>query len=217
LLIPQPGDASIYIRPGSSTDSTRITVGEIIDALQDIICRLECRELRQAREIDAVSLRPPSSRVAVPDSIQMVKGDVQRIAINAMPEPDEGTSLEQILDFRSDPDAKGKMLALRRWMSGMVKASATPREIVEELEWLLHEYQAHMRLHRMKIRRGIWETIIVGGAEIAEDLVKIRWGKLAKVPFSISAKRIELLEAEQSAPGKEIAYIARVRGEFGIT
>jgi hypothetical protein len=34
------------------------------------------------------------------------------------------------------------------------------------------------------------------------------------MPFAISARKIELLEAELKAPGREISYIAHVRSEL---
>ena len=96
----------------------------------------------------------------------------------------------------------------------MTKANVSPRELADEIEWLLHEYETYMRVHEMKVRRGVLETVITGAAQMAEDFVKIKWGKLAKMPFAISARKIELLEAELKAPGREITYIAHVRSEL---
>lgn len=192
-----------------------INVGHMRDALSDLVCRLICEELRQSRQVDAISLYPPSALLAFPGCPPLRSGDVHRVTINAMPEPDDSTSLEKLLEFRADVEARGKMLALRRWISGIMKCTNTPSEIAEEIEWLLHTYEEYMNIHRMKINRGVLETIITGAAEIAEDLVKVRWGKLAKMPFSVSSRKIELLEAELKAPGREIAYIAHARSEFG--
>jgi hypothetical protein len=174
---------------------------------------MECETLRRSGEVDAVSLRKPSPRVVIP-SERVSLGDVHSVVINVMPQPSETTPLESILDFRRDPEAKRKLLALRRWMAGMSRAHASPRELVDELQWLLSEYEMHMRVHKMKIRKGVVETIITGAAELAEDFVKIKWGKLAKIPFVLSARKIELLEAELRAPGREIAYVEHARSVF---
>lgn len=40
--------------------------------------------------------------------------NVLKIVLGAFPEPDESTSWEQIIEFRSDPDSAGQVLALRR-------------------------------------------------------------------------------------------------------
>ena len=208
---PGPSDQSIVDR--RLPDRRGMTVGELVNALSDIICRLECENLRRSRNVEAISLRTPSPRVLIPGE-RVALGDVHHVIINAMPQPSETTSLERILDFRRDAEAKRKLLALRRWMAGMAKVDSSPRELMDELEWLLDEYETHMRVHKMRIRKGVFQTVVTGAAEIAEDFVKIRWGKLAKLAFAVSATKIELLEAELKAPGREIAYIAHARSEF---
>lgn len=215
VLISKPGPAEIYIRSGLPTGRGEMRAGELIEALQDIVCRLECETLRSSSEVDAVSLRMPSPRVLVPEGLRVALGDVQQVTIDAMPEPSETTPLDTILDFRDDPQTKGKLLALRRWMTRMAKANTSQRELADELEWLLHEYETYMQVYRMKVRKGVLETVIAGAAEMAEDFVKIKWGELAKIPFAISTRKIELLESELKAPGREIAYVAHARSEFG--
>lgn len=53
--------------------------------------------------------------------------------------------------------------------------------------------------------------MIVGAAEALENFAKLKWSKLAQMPFEVSKKRIELLNAELSAPGREIAYIEHAK------
>jgi hypothetical protein len=67
----------------------------------------------------------------------------------------------------------------------------------------------------MKTTKGAFETVITLVAETAENLAKVRWGKLAKGLFAVSARRIDLLEAELKAPGREIAYVFRARQNLG--
>ena len=96
----------------------------------------------------------------------------------------------------------------------MLKKELRTIEIEQELEWLLQEYEAHMLLHKMKISRGLFETVITGAAEFAEDLVKVKWSKLAQSLFAISHRKIELLEAERNAPGRELAYVSLSNRKF---
>lgn len=91
----------------------------------------------------------------------------------------------------------------------------TPHEATQELEYLLDEYESHMRLHKMKITRGTFETLIVGAAEILENVAKFRLSKAAEAIFVLKNRQIALLEAEQSAPGREVAYIAQAKRRFG--
>jgi hypothetical protein len=140
---------------------------------------------------------------------------VLNIVFDAFPEPDESTPWEQIVEFRSDPDTASQVLALRRWMSRVAQQGITATEISQEVDWLIHEYQAHMRLHRMKIATGALETIVTAAGEALENVAKLKFGALAKSVFSLKHRRIQLLEAERQAPGRELAYIVRAREVFG--
>jgi hypothetical protein len=53
----------------------------------------------------------------------------------------------------------------------------------------------------------------VGTAEALEDLAKIKWGKLTERLFT-RHRKVDMLEAELSAPGREIAYVVKARKSF---
>jgi hypothetical protein len=142
------------------------------------------------------------------------KSDIIKIVINALPEPDDSTSWEQILDYRSDPDSISKFLALRNWMNEVARAKLTQTEIEEKLEHLINQYQQHMRLHKLKTNNGMLETLVVASAQFLEDLVKLKWGNIAKGLFSIKHRQVALLGGELTSPGKEVAYIVKARQEF---
>jgi hypothetical protein len=48
-------------------------------------------------------------------------------------------------------------------------------------------------------------------AEIAEDLIKIKWHKLSKIPFALSHRKLDLLEAEFQPPGRAVSYIIKAK------
>lgn len=98
-----------------------------------------------------------------------------------LPVPDEMTSLDRIVEFRRDPIANASLLELRQWMTKVRKATLDGIEIAQELEFLLAQYEQHLRLHEIKTKRSLIETVVTSVAESAEDLVKVRWGKLAQV------------------------------------
>lgn len=142
------------------------------------------------------------------------RDEVVTIVINNLPIPNESTPWEQITEFRSDSDSRSKFLSLRNWIGDISKHNLTPMEVEQKLEYLMDQYQRHMQLHRMKTNVGALETIIVSAAESLEDLVKFNWGKLAKSLFSFRQRKVTLLEAEHSAPGREIAYLLKANDEF---
>jgi hypothetical protein len=146
---------------------------------------------------------------------QTIRGSIGTIVLNSLPFPDESTSLERIIAFKNDPDKKRKRELLQRWTHRLaVKGISSEHEVTQELEWALHDYEEHMRFHKMKANRGILETVVATSAEIAEDLVKFRWGKLAQSLFSTSHREIDLLEAELKAPGRELAYVSKARTQL---
>jgi hypothetical protein len=140
--------------------------------------------------------------------------NVVQVVLNALPTPDEQTSWEHILEYRSDPDSHHKFLALRDWMSEMTRANLPALEIEQKLEYLMSQYQQHMRLHKMKTNTGVLETVLVGSGEFFENLIKIQWGKLAKSLFAFKHRKIVLLENELVSPGREVAYIIKSRKRF---
>lgn len=142
------------------------------------------------------------------------KADVISIVLNALPIPNESTSWEQILDYRNDSDAISNFLALRDWMNDVAKAKLSQDEIEDKLRYLIDRYQRYIKLHEMKVDTGVLETIVVASAEFLENLMKFKWGEIAKGLFSIRHRRIALIEGELTAPGNEIAYIVKTRNAF---
>jgi hypothetical protein len=162
----------------------------------------------------ALSLRLEKSADAVPvlpaTALDLFCGQehhVVRIVLNALPRPSASVSWEQVFEFRRDADARRKFFALRNWMSEVGRSSLKPVEILQKLEWLLAEYEAHMQLHKLMISPGPFETLVVAGTEFIENLVKFRWSASAKQLFLLKHQRLKLLEEEAKAPGREVAFI----------
>jgi hypothetical protein len=169
-------------------------------------------ELREVHGLDA----HPVLSTTIPKASQSValKSDIIRITLNSLPIPDDSTSWEQIIEYRNDPDSQSKFLALRNWMSEVARAKLTPAEVEEKLEYLLDQYQLHLKLHRMKTNTGTMETIITTGAEVLGDLLSFKWGKATEVLFSLRKRQVALLEGELTSPGNEVAYIIKARETF---
>lgn len=174
--------------------------------------RLASIQLRELNKIDAYSVfHLPFSPLQKP---QVSKSEIVEITLNALPEPDDLTSWEQIIEYRSDADSQGKFLALRNWMSDIARVNLTPAEIEEKLEWLVYDYQRHLKLHKLKTHNGVLETILTTGAEILENMVKFNWSKVAKAMFSLKQRQAALMEGEMNSPGNEVAYILKTRETF---
>jgi hypothetical protein len=208
-----PEDKIEEVRDDTHLGSEK-TPKEILSGIDDLVCRWEAQRLKDSAGVEAISISSPCSGISDLFGLKTAQGDVVRVLLKNIPEPSSDASLEQILQFREDPENKDKMVAFRRWARTMVARQIPEREIVEELDWLTHEYTEYMRLHKMKVNKGMVEIFVTTGAEIAEGLIKMQWGKLAGLLFSLRHRKIDLLEAELKAPGREIAYVIQARKEF---
>jgi hypothetical protein len=142
-------------------------------------------------------------------------GRVIDIVLKNLPVPSELTPWEAIIDFRQDANIKLSFLELRRWMREVAKGEKSTEEITEELEYLMARFEHSMRVHKIKYHSGVLRTILVLPLQIAENMARINFSKLAtEGAFSIFDRKIALTEAELSAPGKEVSYIVKARNWF---
>jgi hypothetical protein len=186
--------------------------GESVVLMSDSFTRMASIQLRALSGIDAYPVLLIDDLTTKEASLN--KDDVIKIVLNTFPVPDESISWEQILEYRSDPDSQSKFLALRNWMNEIARSERTPAEVEEKLEYLIDQYQKHMRLHRMKTNTGTLETIITTSAEVLGDLISFKWGKAAQALFSLKHRQIALMEGELTSPGNEVAYIVNAREKF---
>lgn len=198
------------LRELRSNSPSRKEEGKLYLQTADLEKRLMSIALRELEGIDAV---PILSAEAYPET-QASNAHILQIVLHAIPIPDATTSWEHIIEYRSDPDSYSKFLALRNWMIDISKKNLTPIEIEQKLEFLINQYQQHVKLHRMKVNRGTLQTLVISTAEFMEDLIKVRWGKLAKSMFAFKERKIALLEGELTSPGSEVAYIIKARESF---
>lgn len=171
-------------------------------------------KLRHWNGLDACSISTCLSFPHLPKTTPESEPNVFHVVLNTLPMPDDTVSWEEVLEYRSDPDSYSKFLALRNWIKDVSKNKLTPIEIEQKLEYLMDQYDRHMKVHKMKTTAGTLETIVVSTAEILEDLVKFKWGKMAKSLFSFRQRKVALLEGELKAPGSEIAYIVKSKEAF---
>lgn len=222
VIVPslEPGMIGFQLGQRNSRDAIvspklPFTSRDLIQVVLDVACRLECAALRNSWNIDAVAVTAPNRHLKAQPDRSIQRGFVERLLIRKLPTPDDATSLDRIIEFREDLQSKTSLAGLRRWMSGVGKSDLSPVELAQELEWLLRQYEEHMRLHEVKIRKGSIQTFITLAGEVAENLLKIKWGKVAQSLFLISQRRIALLEAEMGAPGRSLSYVVRARRTFG--
>lgn len=181
----------------------------------DYLARLVSIQLRVQNSMDAQPILDSDFCLGIDEGA--TKTDVIDVVLKSLPVPDDLVAWEQILEYRSDPDARGKFLALRRWMNKIARENISVKEIQDELEFLIHEYQSNLKLHRMKVNSQTWQAILIAHADFIPNLVKLKWGDIAQSLFTLKHRRIALMELELTAPGNEVAYIAEAQETFENT
>jgi hypothetical protein len=135
------------------------------------------------------------------------KTDILQIVLNQIPIPDDSTPWEAILEFKKDHQSILKLKALKNWITDISKSHYTITEVIEKTDFLLEQYTECLRLHKLKSKVGLFQTIVISSGTFLENIAHLRFSEIAKFPFSFADKKIELLSYELGAPGHEIAYI----------
>lgn len=135
--------------------------------------------------------------------------EVLNIAVNSIPFPSQDTPFEKFIDFRSDPDIRVDFLEMHKWASTTAKSEKKPIEIHEEVEYLIERYKKHLKTHKLEHEPGSIGTVLTVVPEILENILKVKWGDAAKLLFTFRKRKVALLKAESSAPGKELAYLVK--------
>lgn len=183
-----------------------------------LLARKMAAELRNSHHLHAypvlTELLSPIQFSNPGESETVPFADIASIVVHSMPQLDDSVPWEQVLDYRTDNESKGKMMALRRWMYKVARTELTPQEIEAELEWLIYDYERHLKLHKMKYKAGLFETVIIPGTAFLENTVKLKFSEAAKSLLTLRHTQIALLEAEMNTPGSEVAYIVETRERF---
>jgi len=136
--------------------------------------------------------------------------DAISVVLNRFPIINLDINIEKIIEFKSDPDTKIKLSRLRNWITEISKSEISIKEMEEKLDYLLLEYSNHMNLHRIEYDFGKVETLVTTSLSFIENLAKLKLSEASKVIFDLNRTEIRLLKAENSAPGKEVAFINKL-------
>jgi len=194
------------LRPDSQTSD------DLKARAEDALARAFAIPLRTVAKMNAVPVTFDWDPIPDEPSTRAV---VLQIVIKRMPLPNEGCSLEDIIDFRERAKSEGLFQSLRVWINKLASAQKPAVEVSDELEDLISRYERAMRLAKKVKNTGLVRTLVATTAEIAAQLVTFQWSKLATSVCEVSSKEIEFMRDEMNAPGREVAYIVRARERFG--
>ena len=135
---------------------------------------------------------------------------ILKVAIESLPAPDDTCSWTDIFSFKSE--ARDKQWVFRRFLKDLATKRQTEAEIRDDIEWSLNEYTKAMDRFKLKRSVSFMETYVIPTVEAFETF---KPSSFLKGLVAIKKRKIELLESEASAPGRECAYVFDARKRFG--
>jgi hypothetical protein len=207
-LIGQPDIGDWAAHDGCHPRSERpMSISDQRQLYESLLLRRNVALLRQAGLTD----------VAVAGRLYQERHDMElsspvwRVIFEEMPQLDTRASWQDVFAFRKEEKTQHLIRNVRRWARKIVAEDWTAAELQDEVRELLYEYENHLRIARMGANKGILEILITGTADLAENLVKLRFGRIGAVVSVLRERRVKLLEEEAKAPGRELALLSELR------
>jgi len=139
---------------------------------------------------------------------------VWSVVLKELPQLDVRAPWEDVFGFREEERTQHFVRSLRRWVRKTVAENCNAVELEDEIKELVYQYERHMRASKMSGAKEALEIVITGAAELVEDIVKLRLGKLARLATAVLNQRATRLRDESTAPGHELALIPETRRAF---
>ena len=139
---------------------------------------------------------------------------VWRVVFKEMPRFDTRAPWDDVLDFRAEERTQHLIRSLRRWVRKVVAEEWSENALEDEVRELVYEYETHLRLSRMSNGKEALEFLVTGTADLVEDIIKLRFGKIAQLATAMMNRHVRLLQAEAAAPGRELALIPELKRHF---
>ena len=179
----------------------------------DISVRLDAIELRKQYQDEFYPGVRSMGSYSTSEGSQL-KSNIIQFLLEDIPQPDPNTAWEQIVDFRTDGDAKNKYLALINWINKIANTNGSLSDIKEEYEYLYNDYIKHFKLHKLKYNNTLLEVIVTAGAGLLLALQAGEFVHSFKNLLQMNLSHIKLMEEESKIPGKEVAYIYHAQTTF---
>ena len=127
-------------------------------------------------------------------------------------------NIDDLIDFLKDEETQIKKQRMFSWQNdietkiekGDIKIEHIPDMIAERLD----TYIEHLKLSELKFKYGVFENVLMIGANIISGLTLVGLPNAVKNMIQFKKRELELKQSEIKAPGRELAYIVRVHRRF---
>jgi hypothetical protein len=168
--------------------------------------RLVAECLTQHGEYAVSSFTIPSA-FSLPLSTKLHVGDAIELAIDQVMIPDETTAWENVFELKADKDLQDRARKLRLWAVKAARSEESVHILAEQIADLKSDYEAFLRIHRVKTSLTTLRAVVTGFAGAVEDVLKFRLEKLAARFFSAALIKADMTMAEMKAPGRELSLV----------
>jgi hypothetical protein len=177
------------------------------NAYESLLLKRNAAMLRQAGITDVAIV----GRIHSEASSAREAHPVWEVIIKEMPDFDVRASWEDVFDFREEERTQHLIRSLRRWIRKVVTESWTAAELEDEIRELVYQYETHLNAARLHGGFGLLTCLITGTAELTENIVKLRLGKLGKMASAVVDRTSGYRRIELDAPGHELALFPELR------
>ncbi|OHU91857.1 MULTISPECIES: hypothetical protein [Pseudoalteromonas] len=143
------------------------------------------------------------------------KSLVTQVVLEKFPLPDEGISINRILDFKADNDSVRRLGSLNVLINRLVREQANPSDVRQEIEQLILEAKSVMQAKKFAYK----ESKLTKAVRVIESVIKGNLGELFKIrdqekaenaiakELNVTHEEIALMQLETASEWKHVAYI----------
>lgn len=153
------------------------------------------------------------STQSAPDSLpfktqeQVTIAHAYQISIQQLHIPERRTPWEELIRLKQDREFQNRRSRLFSYCAELASLSLTPTEVQEALQESLFDYNSYME-QLAKVKTVNFSMIILAAAEVVEEIVKFRLGKLTARFLDARGRQLEFAEKELQAPGRQVSALA---------
>ncbi|RYE23878.1 MAG: hypothetical protein EOP51_09230 [Sphingobacteriales bacterium] len=151
---------------------------------------------------------------------QATSAHIYNVILNRIKVPDESVSWDHIYEMKADQDLRRKYYTLVKWINDMISSKKAVKEIIDEYNYLLSEYEYQFNIHKVKYIYSSIEIVLNTALDVFGSILShftfnpSMVGKLSAPIFSVRRAGYELLDAETKIKGRELAFISDVNSIF---
>lgn len=130
-----------------------------------------------------------------------------QISIQQLHIPDRRTPWEELISLKADREFQNRRNRLFLYCAELTSLSLTPSEVQAAVQESLFEYNSYME-KLAKTKTVNFAMTIIAAAEVVEEIVKFRLGKLTARFLDARGRQLEFAEKELQAPGRQVSALA---------